>query len=172
MDHQTKVIRRAETVLGDPSTDFLTAGEHLDAVAGVSAEAFNELLAKARMNSRRARYFLAIHRAFHGLGVPASRLQKIGWSKLKDIAPHVTKDSVSELLVKAETLAGKDLERELQGLPPLGKAKAINLRFHPDDYAKVETALIKYGALPLGRGLEAKEEALLALIESTLSNAE
>lgn len=161
-------LQRAEEVMRDPNSDFVTQGEHLAAVKDLSEKDYSAVVARSGISGRKAYYWVAIHRSFRGLGIPKDRLRKIGWTKLKDLTAHVTKDNVKDLLKLAETHTGKDLERLLQGEEVLGRARAVNLRLTAEQYDVLEKAMLRFGALRAGRGLEAKEEAIVAMAAKLL----
>lgn len=156
-------IHRAEDAMRDVNPDFLTLGEHLAALKDISEKDYAALVVRSWISERKAYYWVAIYRSFRGLGIPKDRLRKIGWTKLKELVGHVSKDNVKDLLTLAEAHAGKDLERLMQGREALGQARAVNLRLTVEQYATVEKALLKFGAIRAGRGLESKEEALVAM---------
>ncbi|WP_333884437.1 hypothetical protein [Sphingobium yanoikuyae] len=157
--------------LADPTSDFLAVGAALRRLQDVDAATYKDLLKAGKVGSRQAYYWVGIDRAFEGLGVSEERLRAIGWTKLKELSGHISKVNAKELLQLAEKHTAKDLERVLGGEESMEGARAVNLRFEPGDYALVRAALIQFGAIPAGRGLEGKEEALVAIVKEVLAKA-
>jgi len=156
-------LQRAEEAMRDPSADFLLRGERLSTLKALSDAEYTSLVARSGVTLRTAYYWVAIYNSFRGLGVSSARLRKIGWTKLKDIAPCVNKSNVKQLLALAQGHASKDVERLMSDQTAIGNARTINLRFTPEQYVVVEQALIKFGAIRAGRGLEDKEVAVVAM---------
>lgn len=168
MKKTAELLAKADEVLKDRASDFIDVGSALRRLQDVDGDEYKSVIAKHKLGSRQAYYWVSIDRAFEGLGIPKDRLRKIGWTKLKDLTAHVTKDNVKDLLKLAETHTGKDLERLMQGEEVLGRARAVNLRFPPEDYELLHEAMLKFGAIPAGRGLEAKEDAIIAMVKQVL----
>lgn len=169
MKKSAELFARAKAVVQDRSSDFLDIGSALRKLQDVDGDDYKLLISQVKMGDRQAYYWVSIDRAFEGLGIPKERLRKVGWTKLKELAAHVSKDNVKDLLKLAEAHTAKDLDRVLQGEAVMGKARSVNLRFTPEDYDLLQEALLKFGAIPAGRGLEAKEDAIIAMVKKVLN---
>lgn len=97
---------------------------------------------------RKAKYLLAIWKRFRvDLGVPASKLKRIGWSKAKELLPVVDEKNYEEWLDKARTMKVRDLQKAVQ--KKRGKKTgsegetfhSLNLKFSDDQWSNVETAM-------------------------------
>jgi hypothetical protein len=59
--------------------------------------------------SRKARYLISIYDNLVTKQIPWEKVQHLGWTKLKDLAPVLTQDNVDEWVAKAENLTVADL---------------------------------------------------------------
>ena len=155
---------KAKSLSGDVEDNFLELGKSLRQLLDRDPNLFQEIVAKTNLGRRKAYYLVEVSRIFDPLQVPRSRLRKIGWTKLQLIGKHVTQDNLEELLQLAESVNAKELERHMRGEKPLGNAHSVLMYFSPKQYQELADALVKYGGVRSGRGIQNKEEALLRLV--------
>jgi hypothetical protein len=116
-------------------------------------------------------YLLAIDRDFGDLGIPESRLQQIGWTKLALIGPHLSETNKELLLASAEKHTVKELELLMQGEVPVPDTRFVVFYLNPGDYERFAKLLRKNGAVKSGRGLFNKEKALMKVVTAAEQQA-
>jgi hypothetical protein len=143
--------------------NFLELGRSLRQLQDRDPDLFQQVVTKGELGRRKAYYLVAVSRTFDKAPVPRSRLRKIGWTKLQLIAKHVTPHNLDDLLELAKSTNSKQLERQMRGEVAMKTARCLFMYFSLDDYAGIEKALMQYGAVPSGRGIQNKEKALLRM---------
>jgi len=113
------------------------------------------------MSRRRAFYFGQIYRVFSSLGVDAMRLDRVGWTKLKVLAKHVTKSNCEQLLDLSEGCTARELSILMRDEVPVDGTRVVLLYLKPTGYQVFEKAVLAFGAKRVGRGLAYQEQALL-----------
>ncbi len=155
---------KALELSADVEDNFLELGRSLRQLLERAPKLFRQVVNKGNLGGRKAYYLIKVSRVFDPLPIPRQRLRKVGWTKLQVIAKHVTPDNVDVLLELADATTSKDLERQMRGDKPLGNAHYVLMYFSPKDYAELEDALLKHGGVRSGRGIQNKEEAVLAAL--------
>lgn len=64
---------------------------------------------EAKIEYRKSKYFIEIGDAIKSLELPKSQIEKIGWTKWKDIALVITKKNAKSLLEKAAKMTAKEV---------------------------------------------------------------
>jgi hypothetical protein len=128
-------------------------------------EQYHKVVEKTDLGSRKAYYLVEISRAFEPLPVHRSKLKSVGWTKLKELSKHVTKDNVDELIELAEGNTVQQLQALMKGEKPKNNAHCVLTYFTPKQYAELEEVLLQNGAQRSGRGLLNKEEAIMNLVK-------
>jgi hypothetical protein len=126
-------------------------------------ELYGKVVQEAEIGGRKAYYLLAIDRHFSDLGIPESRLQQIGWTKLALIGPHLSatnKESLPRLGRKAHGQGTRTADAG-RGARSERKLRAAVPQIH---YARFAKLLRKNGAVKSGRGLFNKEKALMKIV--------
>ncbi len=141
--------------------NFIELAKVLRELQDEDTEEFNRAVEKSGVGSRKAYYLTGIDRAFSKIPVPKARLKKIGWTKLMNLAPHISKENYAVLLKQAETHTAKELEAILRGEEVAEKKKAILMYLSPADAELFEEVLMGFGARRSGRGMPNREEALM-----------
>lgn len=113
------------------------------------------------MSRRRAFYFGQIYRVFSSLEVDEHRLDRVGWTKLKILANHVTKANCEQLLDLAEGCTARELSILMRDDVPVDGTRVVLLYLKPKSYEVFEKAVLSFGAKRVGRGLVHKEQALV-----------
>lgn len=104
---------------------YQKAGYRLEDFGGKSDKAFGAFVqAELGFKGRKGLYLANIYRNFSKLDIDEARLAKIGWTKVRLIANHVTPDNFSALLKDAEKMTRDEL----------------------DEYVKTELVEVKAGA--------------------------
>ncbi len=158
------IYKRTLELSADVEDNFLELGRALRQLLDRDPELFQQVVNQTNLGLRKAYYLVEVSRVFDPLPIPRARLRKIGWTKLQMIAKQVTLDNVEVLLELAEATTSKDLERQMRGGKPLGNAHCVLMYFSPKDYAELEDTLLKHGGVRSGRGIQNKEEALIAVL--------
>ena len=63
---------------------------------------------------RKARYFIEIWDKVKSLDLPKARVEKLGWTKMKEIAQVITEKNAKEWMDKAEKMSSRDLEEAVR----------------------------------------------------------
>ena len=145
---------------------FLELGKHLRKLYEKDPDLFKKAIDATDLGSRKAYYLLEISQTYDKLAIPASRLKKVGWTKLMLLSKHINKANAGDLIKIAEGNTVQQLKAILNGEEPQNNAHCVLLYFSPDEFHTLETALVKHGAKRSGRGLLHKEEALMSLLKS------
>lgn len=107
------------------------------------------------MKYRKADYLINIFLNIVNSGVPFTKVQQIGWTKLKEIAHLLTEDNVDDWVEKAQSMNVSTLKAEVKNLASgdqsdstssktvTSEIKSMSFKFHEDQRETVETALAK-----------------------------
>jgi hypothetical protein len=146
---------------------FLIAARRLREIQDDAPEQF-ELVAKIlRIGRRKAFYLAHIDRAFRDLGVDDATLTAVGWSKLRMLCEHVTKDNCAHLLKIASSTSAEGLRRILKHEPSLPNARCVTLYFSQSQYEIFAKAILTHGGAKSGKGLVNKEASLIKALSAT-----
>lgn len=125
---------------------------------------------------RRALFYLSNVGGFLvDYGITEEQAERVGWTKLQIIARHAANQPgrisqramQTKLGIAARTPAhALPAALETQDMPSERPLRSVLLRLSAEQYADVEAALIACGAERKGRGLIAKEDALVRLAVS------
>lgn len=126
-----------------------------------------EFIRRSGISRRKAYYLAEVGRKLNGVEADRKRLVRIGWTKLQLVAKEITSRNARELIGLAEDLSANELKRAMRGQEPRERTRCTILYFDMDAHAEVEQALIEHGAVPSGRGLVGREEALLKIIRES-----
>jgi hypothetical protein len=155
-----------------PDANFLQLARGLAEVRHQLPERFSDLIKQSGLNSRRAYYLIEMAEHLsrleaQGVRLDEERLQRIGWSKLRVIARHLTPRNVGQWLEWAERETIRELVARVHGEKPAAKEHVIVLHFTPEQYQAFEEAILANGGMRnrKGRGLQNKEQALVNIIQ-------
>ncbi|MGY6531813.1 hypothetical protein [Glycocaulis sp.] len=162
---QTSLYEAALELADNPDRHFLALGRILTALREEDPAAFQAWLKEARLSRRKAYYLIRIAGRFAAYPDP-DRLARIGWTKLLLLCSVDDEGTLEGLLHLAETETVRNLSRTLRGLEDQGRTRCVLLYFTKAQYARVEKALVAFGAGKAGRALLEKEKALLRLIDA------
>lgn len=166
---ENELVVRAK--LPQDSGGFLPLAELLRKIRDEDTAWFTDAYQAADIKRRRAFALAKVDEVFGQGVVPAERLAKIGWSKLAQIASHVSSDkkNLTSLLIDAERLTARELEISLASGEEITGSRTLTFTLSADDYAFVEQALILCKAKQSGRGLNGKEQALVRLAKAYIA---
>lgn len=131
----------------------------------------SRLAAELRCSLRRLRYAAAIYRLAERLDLTETDVRKIGWTKLGLVA---SRDDQAESREAVLRLCG-GRERTTSQLRKLlaggsGTEQQIAFTLSKKNRRELEAALIRHGAQRVGRVLNGKEAALMALVKQRNSS--
>ena len=162
---EQQLYQDALVLARNPDRHFLPLGTMLVELKTSDPEAFRTWLEEAWISRRKAYYLIRI--AQHFAGYPdKARLERIGWTKLLLLTAVEEAETLEGLMHLAETETVRNLSRALRGLEDQGRTRCMLLYFTKAEYARLEKALIAFGAGKAGKALLEKEKALLKIIEA------
>ena len=153
---KTKALNLADTLAGTIETDYLRLGGVLKIINDNSwyegFPTFDDMVyEKFGFQARKARYLISIYENLVSKQIPWEKVQGLGWTKLKDLAPVLTVENVDDWVAKAEKLTVAELQAVLKGKPEDGEKSAktksdiTTLKFacKPDQLDVIQQALAK-----------------------------
>lgn len=151
---------------------FIQLAELLRKIKKEDSGWFVQAFEAAGIKRRRAFALVKVDEVFGQGVVDRDRLARIGWSKLAQIASHVSdnKENMETLLSDAERMTARELEIALSRGVELDKSRTLTFTLSEADYKAVEQALVACGAEQNGRGLSGKEQALVKLATNHVSS--
>jgi hypothetical protein len=155
-------VRKLENAEKLKSDDVVDVARHLRQVLDERPDEFLTVAKQLGIARRKAYYYVEIDRAFARLKVDSRRLNRIGWTKLRLIAPHINARTCERLLKLAEENSTYGLARLINNDEgdPGTKVHAVLLYLSPEQYQVFRDVLEAHGAKATGSGLSAKEQAL------------
>lgn len=141
--------------------NFMNSARYFREIQDTMPDKFSYLAKLTGIGLRKAYYLAGIDRKFRNLGVNRSRLESIGWTKVRLISDHVNEGNSEELLQLAESSSARELTLKLRKEQTLDGTRCVVLYLTPKEYAVFEEMLLLYGASPAGRGLRHKEDGLI-----------
>lgn len=154
-----RTLENAEKVNSD---DLMDVAHHLREVLDDRPDEFLTVAKRLGIARRKAYYYVEINRAFERLGVDRRRLNRIGWTKLRLISPHINRRNCERLLKLAEQNSTYSLARLIinDEVDAGAKVHAVLLHLSPEQYEVFRDVLEAHGAKAAGGGLSEKEQAL------------
>lgn len=166
------LLKDSLALAGEPDDNFLELSKALYELQLTDVSLVKDFAEKSGLSKRKVYYYIDIGKAFEKIPVKSERLRGIGWTKLKIVASHVTKQNWKELLTLAEKYTARDLELVIRGEPPMGDdARVILMYLSPEDFEIIAEALAKFGGLRVERGVNGKEQALVRMSKYILEDA-
>lgn len=166
MDLNTAVSSLRELDQADTS-DFWPLAKWLVEIKSEDPKMLRKAVDAADIKPRRAFMLIRIHEVFSSTRFKEDDLLSIGWAKLYAISKPVSEnpDNADYFLKLARDCTSRELTLKLNGLEVARKTHSVLLALPDTTYDKLRRALLRYGAIPAGRGLAQKEEALEALLD-------
>lgn len=155
-------VRKLENVEKLKSDDLMDLAHHLRQVLDETPDEFLTIAKQHGIAKRKAYYYVEIDRAFAELQVDSRRLNRVGWTKLRLISPHINVRNCERLLKLAEANSTYGLARLMNndGADAGAKVHAVLLHLTPEQYEVFRDVLEANGAKATGGGLSGKEQAL------------
>ena len=156
-------MRKLENADKLKSDDLMDVAHHLGKVLGDTPDEFLTVAKQLGIARRKAYYYVEIDRAFAKLQVDSRRLNRIGWTKLRLVSPHVNARNCERLLKLAEENSTYGLARLMNNneVDAGAKVHAVLLHLTPEQYEVFRDVLEAHGAKATGGGLSEKEQALI-----------
>jgi len=144
------------------SDNFMEVARHLQQVLDSRPDDFLTVAKQFGVSKRKAYYLVEIDKAFDKLKVDHRRLNRIGWTKLRLIAPEINARNCEELLRLAEDKSAYDLARLVTDdqADPDAKVHSVLLYLSSDQYEVFRDVLEAHGAKVTSSGISEKEQAL------------
>jgi hypothetical protein len=153
---KTKALNLAETLAEDIEVNYFKMGGVLKLISDNSwfegFPAFDDFVfEKYGFKGRKAAYLISIYDNLVTKQIPWDKVSHLGWTRLKDLAPILTPETVDEWVAKAEKLT----VRELKALIDAGKGEGektakttadvvkMTFKFKQDQADIVQQALAK-----------------------------
>lgn len=155
-------VRKLENAEKLKSDDLMDVARHLREVLDDKPDEFLTVAKQLGIAKRKAYYFAEIDRAFTELKVDSRRLNRIGWTKLRLVSPHINARNCDRLLKLAEENSTYGLARLMNNNEADAgtKVHAVLLHLTPQQYEVFRDVLEAHGAKAIGGGLSDKEQAL------------
>lgn len=182
---KTKALNAAEKLSEDIESNYFKLGGVLKIIQQqqwfegyATFDAF--VLERFGFKARKAAYLISIYTNLVDKQIPWAKVGHLGWTKLKDLAPILTKENIDEWVAKADGLTVLELQALLKsqegGDTEDGESTAktstdvvkIGFKLHKDQAEMVQTALAKAkGEL----GTDHDNVALAGICSGYLANA-
>jgi hypothetical protein len=156
---KVKALHEAENLVDSIETEYFRLGGVLNKINENSwfegFPSFDDMVSeKFGFQPRKARYLILIYVSLVKNSIPWEKVGHLGWTKLKDLAPHLTLENLDEWVAKAETMSVIELQALLKakmnpesadGKDQKTKDGLIKMKFnfHPDQADPVNQALAK-----------------------------
>jgi hypothetical protein len=155
-------VRKLENTEKLKSDNLMDVAKHLRQALDDRPDEFLTVAKQLGIAKRKAYYFVEIDRAFADLKIDNRRLNRIGWTKLRLVSPHINARNSERLLKLAEENSTYGLARLMNNdvVDAGTKVHAVLLRLSPEQYDVFRDVLETHGAKVTGGGLSDKEQAL------------
>jgi hypothetical protein len=151
---KTKALNYADKLAEDIDNNSFKLGGCLKVILDngwfEGAESFGEFVAnRFGFQERKARYLMEIYENLVSKQIPWEKVQILGWSKLKDLAKHLTPENVDEWVAKAQNVTVTELQAMLKATASDSPDKTtsdtttLKFKFKNDQLETVQSALSK-----------------------------
>jgi hypothetical protein len=164
MANKTKIYERAMELADHGKPPSIKLAAVLHHMQQHEPELFKAFIENSGVSRRKVFYLGEVGKCLAPLGLPSSRLEAIGWSKIQVIAKHLTPRNAEKFLRLAEQNTTHSLAAQMRDGNPMPDARCVMLRLSPQNYRKFEDAVLQNGGSKVGRGLRDKEKALMKII--------
>lgn len=162
-----RVVRLARDWKGN----ILELAEALRTLRAEHPHHFADWLKRPDVSRRRSYYLVTIAEAYSSVPISRDRLNRLGWTKLKEMAETITETNAEELISLAERSTVMELRRSLTSAKPLEKACSIVFHLDAEQHRDLTQALLMNGARPARRGLAGKEAAIARMARIFLAKS-
>ncbi|MEK7994572.1 MAG: hypothetical protein AAB403_12280 [Planctomycetota bacterium] len=137
------------------------AGE-LDS-GGATTVDLEKIAEQADTSLRTIRYAVQTYRFATRVGLSESDMERIGWTKLAVVTSGASDDMTKEdVIAMCEGRTVTELRAVVAGIA--GSVKVVTFSLNKSQRRELEAALIRHGAVRVGRGLTGKEAALMKIV--------
>ncbi len=164
VDNQHDILFDVLHMIDEAEDRFLDLAALLRQLKAEQPAGFLAVAAPPKLSLRRAYYLVGIDEAFGGMPHLRPRLIDIGWSKLAQIAKHVTQENVEALLQLAESHTAHELRLLLKGVAVKPGSRPVLLYLDPDQFGLFAKVLSQHGAKATKKGMVDKEAALVCAL--------
>lgn len=154
---KTKAVNLAEKLAESIESEYFKLGGVLKVIFDNAwfegYESFDlYVYEKFGFQGRKARYLMEIYTELVTKQIPWEKVQGLGWTKLKDLARHLTLENLDEWIEKASKCTVVELQAMLKAQMSSGDAETVavkedivklNFKLHNDQAETVTTALNK-----------------------------
>lgn len=152
---KTKALNMADKLAEDIDNNSFKLGGTLKVILDngwyEGSESFGEFVAnRFGFQERKARYLMEIYENLVSKHIPWEKVQILGWSKLKDLAKHLTPENVDEWVEKAKNVSVTELQAMLKATAADGTpdkttsdTTTLKFKFKNDQLETVQSALSK-----------------------------
>lgn len=162
--NETKAFKLVPSLLDDIDRNCFRLGGILSRIASMGwfmDKGFENMKqyidSETDMGYRKARYLIGIYTGLVESGVTWDQVKHLGWTKLKDLAPHLTKENVDDWLlavnglttlqiqdlIKKRTAAVKEGDSAAPAATESPKTTTMTFKLHEDQKATIREALDK-----------------------------
>lgn len=76
---------------------------------------------------RQSMHYIGIMDSIDRYGIPLQRAIDLGWTRMREIVPHITDGNVQDLLTRAEGMSASQIQQEFLVTPPTTTRHTINV---------------------------------------------
>jgi hypothetical protein len=132
----------------------------------ISTAELASLAAELGCSLRSLRYAAATYRLVTRLGLTEAEVREIGWTKLVLVASGASDDvTKADVIAMCEGRTVAEVRAASAGV--VGSIKVVAFNLNMSQRRELEAALIRHGAVRVGRGLVGKEAALMKMISKS-----
>ncbi|MCJ2077608.1 hypothetical protein MKK68_18455 [Methylobacterium sp. E-016] len=164
------LYQRAVRLALDWKGNIFELAETLSALRADHPAQFADWLKRPDVSRRRTYYLVKIAEAYNELPIARDRLNRLGWTKLNEMAEIITEANADELIALAERSTVVELRRGLAMEQPAEKACSMVFHLDAEQHRDLSKALILNGAKPGRRGLSNKEAAITQMAQLFLAS--
>jgi hypothetical protein len=162
------IFAKSNAILEKSECSFLEFAEVLREAQDLGPDYFVAIAKLLKVGLRKAYVLAKIDRHFGQAGFSRDRLRKIGWTKLSLLASAGAVENLAELLKFAEACTAYELKLRLAGEEIDPDGRCVVLYLSSGQYSVFEAAILKHGALKVGKSLLGKENAVAKALSKSL----
>lgn len=133
--------RRAQSLARGPRKPFADLAAELFRIHEVAPHRFADVAQEVGVSPRTGYYLVRIWGQIRH-HPERKRLERLGWSRLRLVAPHLEKATGRKLLDFAEKHTVQEIQQHLKRQPIKEKTRCMLLRFSAKDYARFAEVMI------------------------------
>lgn len=168
-------LKKVAKLANEPALHFFDLAQALAELHATNVEALARLPAVSGISRRRMFYLLRVGQLIGRHSIERSMAEKVGWTKLKTIARHISKTgeisdaALNGYLDLAIHTRASDLAEVLRG-DDVPQRRAVQFQLNSRARAELRNTLIAYGAKTTRRGLVGKEKALTQIVRAAMKH--